>query len=238
MRRIKIAGLCLVATMAVGTTITSSASAAPEYFKTGGVITKSYAFTLSSTGPIRIGTSIYSPECSSESGKGYISPPNRTVRLKLSYEGCTVIQKGEPISCQTSATKPGIIKTKTLTGILVLASEVIGGPTTITNHIEPEGGGFNTYLKYKCTAKQGRIQDGVLGSLLVYVHPIGVETSTSEWSSELKEFETEEECTRQRFLYIDATGPCKHWFYNTKELVANETVTYKLKAGEGIEVHP
>jgi hypothetical protein len=233
MRRIKIMGLCLVAVCAMSVAVVSSASAAPEYFSKGAPIIKAFAYKNTSTKPAKLlgGLEI---ECQTDTGAGKIKAPNVTEKLKVTYKECVGIVGGKPVACQKAPTKPGVIVTEALKGALVLASETKGGPTSITNHLEPEKAG-HPQAKFTC----GTLKVEVHGTVLAQPLPISVESNTATSTNEIKATEAEPGCTTQKFLYINGTGPCEHLFTASglSENVSNDTVKYS-PATTKIEIHP
>jgi hypothetical protein len=230
MRGIKTMGLCLVAVCAISGAVVSSASAAPEFFSKGKVITTAIAYKNTSTKPSKLlgGLEI---ECQSDTGAGKIEKPNKTAKLKITYKECVGIVSGKPVACQKAATKPGVIVTEALKGTLVLASETKGGPTSITTHLEPEKAG-KPEAKFSC----GTLKVEVHGSILAQALPIGTESPEGTSTNEIKGTEVEPGCTTQQFLYINGAGPCEHLFTASglSENVSNDIVKFKTS----VEIHP
>jgi hypothetical protein len=233
MRRIKIMGLCLVAVCAMSVAVVSSASAAPEYFSKGKVITKAVSTTNKSLeSPTLLGgVKIF---CVSDVGKGKIAPPNITEKTKITYSGCEGGIGGAAVPCQTSAAKKGVISTENLGGELVMASEVESGTQVVANRLHGEKAPAHLQAKFSC----GALKVEVKGEILALVHPVSVEAKTGESTNKIKAAGT---CaSEQALLFVNGAGPCVHLFTGAGESAnkANDEVTYKVTGTAGIEIHP
>lgn len=234
MRPIKTTGLCLAAVCAISGAVVSSASAAPEFFSKGKVITKAVSYTnVSTKTPLLLGG--VKIECKGgDTGKGKIAPPNKTEKLKLVYTGCKGGIGTEKVGCQKSASKKELIQTENLKGQLVMASKTEGGSQVISTELESEK---PSELEAKFTC--GTLKVEVKGKILTEPTPIGVESPTGlETNNSKAEIGA---CSEQDLLYVNGTGPCVHLF-TAAGSAANESqdkVTFKTsKSLPGIEIHP
>lgn len=237
MRCMRIAGLCLVVACAAGGFAAESASAQPEYFQEGKVITKAITFTIKSTKtPVLLGGGRM--ECKGgDTGKGKIAPPNKIEKLKITYTGCRSAFGGGTIPCQKSASKPEIISTESLKGVLTTASKVTGGATVVATTLTGEKSEF--WAKLTC----GTLKANLKGSLLTEVTPVGAESVTGFWTSNTKAESLAPGCSEQDLLFIEGAGGCVHLsgFISGGSVAfeAQDQVTYKVaKTSNGVEVHP
>jgi hypothetical protein len=224
-------GLCLVAAVAVSAVAVASASAAPEYFKAGKVITTVVKYTNLGPGPSKLLGGVVI-ECQKDKGKGQIEAPDKTAKLKVEYKECVGEVGGKPVVCQKTATKPGVILTNALKGHLVKASEKPAGAEIVANKLEPEVLG-KPFAKFKC----GTLTVEVNGGIIVRPEPIGGGDSLKGTSTNsLQGTEPEPGCTTQQLLYVNGAKPCVHLFTaaGNSENVSFDEVTFKA----AVEIHP
>jgi len=213
--RIRIMGLCLVAVFAFAA-VTSSAFGLAYFHskKTTGPFVElksgeKLAYKLKSkTAFLKGGATI---TCSTSKGTGELEGPNKTNNIKISYSKCIAPGAGN-VKCQ-SGTKPGIINTEELAGVLTEASETKGGPLRKANMLTPgpEASenlkGEKQFAVFSCgPAKE--LQVNVTKEILAEVSPQTGNSKKPHSINNEKNTETEPKCGKQALLY-EATGACQ-----------------------------
>jgi hypothetical protein len=261
MRRFRIMGLCLVAAFAMSAIAVSSAVAAPEYYtnkntctgkfgtlwaggtcpKTGKVLAATkvaYTNTGAGTSHLEGGLKI---ECSSDTGKGDLEGPKKTVKLKVTYKGCH--ESGNSTPCENKTTLLEQIITEPIKGELTEASKTEGGGLVVANRLEPEK---TLFAKFVCGTTGHTINVEVKGKILAAVSPTFVKSEFTE-AELISKLKTEGKsinaqkgviagCGGQDLLYENGVGPCIHLkvVENGTELepswnTAEDTVKYGTK---------
>jgi hypothetical protein len=234
MRRIRTMGLCLGVAFAMSAVAAASASAAfPEYFSGGkplGATTK-VAFTGKGQGVSHLGGAVII-ECTSDVSKGTIEGPKKTVKVVLTYKGCSA--PSITSSCQTSSKVPGQIKTKLLHSELVFASEATSGALVAAQKYTPEKPPTETEIKEGFTTGLfASFSCGPLKELKVKVSGTIFTEVTADKEALTGEAINGEKaeifgCGKQKLLFENATGTCKHLFTKSGAAwnVQKDTVTY------------
>ena len=208
----------------------SSASAAPEFFKSNVPHVGNTTFHDASGGIsiLRGGLEI---TCSSFTSVGKVTGAKLVTKMSVKYAGCVGIVGGSSVNCHTSA-PPNKINTKKIDGELVEASETVGGPLTIALLLKPEV--VRPFAKFKCSTLNVEVK----GEVLAAIGPVAIPSHTAELRFEEKATEPFS-CFKQRLLFVNGTAPCHNLFTASggSELIAKDTITYSGTATM-IEIHP
>jgi hypothetical protein len=219
MRVVRMMGLCLVAALAVAIAAAGSASAeSMPYYATYNAKTKE-SKPLGAL--VKVGVKATNNErskleglvvieCASNTAKGNLEGPKRTVKLKVTYTGC----EAPAISsqCETKVKYPGIIELTKLVGELTYASETKGGTPRVANKLVPETRGEegDEYVRFSCGPRE-ELLVVVTGAVLGEVSPVnGSASKTGELILSEKAKEEGFGCTKQALLFINGAGTCQH----------------------------
>jgi hypothetical protein len=244
-------GLCLVAVFAMSAMATAVASAGtPEYYTEKIVKTVKHVVKLTPTqkvaytdvgaGPSHLegGLKI---ECASDTAKGDLEGPVKTVKLVVTYKGCH--ETGNTTPCENKTTKLETIVTEKIKGTLTEASKTEGGAQVVANELEPE---VTLFAKFVCGTTGHTINVEVKGKILAEVSPTYEKSAfteaelVSKLATEGKSINNQKAvkagCGGQDLLYQGGIGPCVHLkvVENGTELepswnTAEDTVKYGTK---------
>jgi hypothetical protein len=248
MRHVKIMGLCLAVVFVMSAVLAASASAASpefEYYNTktkkdeplyppsGTKKAQKIAYTAVSLKRSKLEGGVVI-ECEKDTVKGDIEgpasagqPANKTVKLKVTYTQCEAPSISS--SCQKAPTKPGVVLTNPLKGVLVYASEKVGGPEIVANRLSAET--KPEFAKFTCGPKK-ELSVVVNGAILARPEPINAASSEIAFSINAEKVKEEgTNCSKQQLLFINAALPCEHLSTaaGTSWNIAEDEVKYKAK---------
>jgi hypothetical protein len=229
-RRSSLIGLVLGAMLlgALGWGATVAAAESPMFYENGfpHVGRAKFSGTLGAGGIVQGPQKL---ECTGGEVKGTVVGATELTAVKLTLSGCQL-----PVlhyHC-ASGSKGNVVRSRALSGSLVLASETIGGTLQPAILFRPKGA---LDMRYRC-AEIGSKMD-VLGPILAAVGPVGVPSLSTTLSFATKQQEPEG-CTKQQLLYVDGEGPCLHLSAEDVPQVALQSVgefSY-LKPGTALEI--
>jgi hypothetical protein len=230
MKRIRLIGLMIVAMLAIYSVAAASASAEPELFKGGKLLTKKVAFTGVGGAGELIPSGGVVVECAANTSKGDALNATELGKVEVKYTGCKIKAINE--ECGTK----GKITTNKLRAKLELAKETETGAEFPAILFEPEPPGV-VFAEFTCA--KGGIKVTVTGAVDGKLSPVNAGDKTElklTFASQAKA--PEPGCGNQQLQYLDGVKGCHHltaevgFGPEAAWLVSSETVTF----AEAVEV--